>query len=44
MMAVFVGDSAYISNFDTPRRDNRDDNGKTALGGIGASIARITPN
>jgi len=35
--------SAYISNFDTPRRDNMDTNGQTALDGIGASIARITP-
>ncbi|HEX9444945.1 MAG TPA: SMP-30/gluconolactonase/LRE family protein [Candidatus Binatia bacterium] len=40
---VFVGDTAYISNNDTPRRDNMDANGKTALDGIGASIARITP-
>ena len=40
---VFVGDTAYIANFDTPRRDNMDANGKTALDGIGASIARITP-
>jgi sugar lactone lactonase YvrE len=40
---VFVGETAYISNFDTPRRDNLDANGKTALDGIGASIAQITP-
>ena len=40
---VFVGDAAYIANFDTPRRDNMDANGKTALDGTGASIARITP-
>jgi sugar lactone lactonase YvrE len=40
---VFVGDTAYIANFDTPRRDNMDANGKTALDGTGASIARITP-
>jgi sugar lactone lactonase YvrE len=40
---VFVGETAYISNFDTPRRDNMDANGKTALDGIGASIAQITP-
>jgi sugar lactone lactonase YvrE len=40
---VFVGDTAYIANFDTPRRDNMDANGKTALDGIGASIAQITP-
>ena len=40
---VFVGNIAYISNYDTPRRDNMDASGKTALDGIGASIARITP-
>lgn len=40
---VFVGDTGYVANFDTPRRDNIDANGKTALDGIGASIARITP-
>jgi sugar lactone lactonase YvrE len=40
---VFVGNTAYITNFDTPRRDNMDANGKTALDGIGASIAQITP-
>jgi sugar lactone lactonase YvrE len=40
---VFVGETAYIANFDTPRRDNLDGNGKTALDGIGASIAQITP-
>jgi sugar lactone lactonase YvrE len=40
---VFVGDTGYVANFDTPRRDNMDANGKTALDGIGASIARITP-
>jgi sugar lactone lactonase YvrE len=40
---VFVGDIAYINNFDTPRRDNLDANGKTALDGIGASIVQITP-
>jgi sugar lactone lactonase YvrE len=39
---VFVGNTAYIANFDTPRRDNMDDNGKTARDGIGASIAQIT--
>ena len=39
---VFVGDTAYIANYDTPRRDNMDANGKTALDGIGASIAQIT--
>jgi sugar lactone lactonase YvrE len=40
---VFVGNTAYISNFDTPRRDNMDANGETARDGIGASIAQITP-
>jgi sugar lactone lactonase YvrE len=40
---VFVGDTAYISNYDTPRRDNLDANGKSALDGIGASIAQILP-
>src|SRR5688572_19336939 len=40
---VFVGDTGYVANFDTPRRDNMDANGKTALDGAGASIARITP-
>jgi sugar lactone lactonase YvrE len=40
---VFVGDTAYIANYDTPRGDNSDANGKTALDGIGASIAQITP-
>ena len=40
---IFVGNTAYIANFDTPRRDNMDENGKTARGGIGASIAQITP-
>jgi sugar lactone lactonase YvrE len=40
---VFVGNTAYVSNFDTPRRDNMDANGETARDGIGASIAQITP-
>jgi sugar lactone lactonase YvrE len=40
---VFVGDTAYISNYDTPRRDNLDANGKSAIDGIGASIAQILP-
>ena len=40
---VFVGNIAYISNYDTPRRDNMDASGKTALDGIGASVAWITP-
>jgi sugar lactone lactonase YvrE len=40
---VFVGGTGYIANFDTPRRDNMDANGKSALDGIGASIAQIAP-
>ncbi len=40
---VFVGERGYISNYDTPRRDNLDANGLTARDGIGASIAQIAP-
>ena len=40
---VFVGDRGYVSNFDTPRRDNMDANGLTARDGVGASIVQITP-
>ena len=40
---VFVGDRGYVSNFDTPRRDNMDANGQTARDGIGASIVQIAP-
>jgi sugar lactone lactonase YvrE len=40
---VFVGGTAYIANYDTPRRDNLDANGKSALDGIGASIVQISP-
>ena len=40
---VFVGNTAYISNFDTPRRDNLAADGKTSIDGIGASIVQITP-
>ncbi|HXG53128.1 MAG TPA: SMP-30/gluconolactonase/LRE family protein [candidate division Zixibacteria bacterium] len=40
---VFVGGTAYVSNFDVPRRDNLDSSGKTALDGIGASVAMIVP-
>jgi len=40
---VFVGNTAYVSNFDTPRRDNLAADGKTSIDGIGASIAQITP-
>ena len=39
---VFVGKTAYISNFDVPRRVNMDANGTTARDGIGASVAQIT--
>ena len=38
---VFVGTTAYVVNFDTPRRDNLDANGTTAKDGVGASIAQI---
>ncbi len=40
---VFVGNTGYISNNDTPRRDNMAADGKTSLDGIGASIVQITP-
>jgi sugar lactone lactonase YvrE len=40
---VFVGSTAYVNNFDTPRRDNLAADGKTSLDGIGASIVQITP-
>lgn len=40
---VFVGNRAYIANFDVPRRDNMDADGTTARGGVGASIAQIVP-
>jgi sugar lactone lactonase YvrE len=40
---VFVGNTGYISNSDTPRRDNVAADGKTSLDGIGASIAQVTP-
>ena len=39
---VFVGDTAYVANFDTPRRVNTDAEGGTARDGIGASIAKIS--
>ena len=39
---VFVGKTAYVSNFDVPRRDNMDANGVTAKDGIGASVAQIS--
>jgi sugar lactone lactonase YvrE len=38
---VFVGATAYVSNFDTPRRDNLAADGKTSIDGIGASIIKI---
>jgi sugar lactone lactonase YvrE len=38
---VFVGATAYVSNFDTPRRDNLAADGKTSMDGIGASIIKI---
>ena len=40
---VFVGSTAYVVNFDVPRRDNMDANGTTAKDGVGASIAQIKP-
>jgi sugar lactone lactonase YvrE len=39
---VFVGNTGYISNYDTPRGDNVAADGKTSIDGIGASIAQIT--
>ena len=39
---VFVGSTAYVANFDVPRRDNFDASGMTAKDGVGASIAQIT--
>jgi sugar lactone lactonase YvrE len=40
---VFVGDTGYVANFDTPRRVNLDGGSTTtAHEGIGASIARVT--
>lgn len=38
---VFTRGVGYVANFDVPRRVNMDANGKTALDGIGASIARL---
>ena len=40
---VFVGNTAYVNNYRHAPRDNMDANGKTAIDGIGASIAQITP-
>jgi len=39
---VFVGGTAYVSNFDTPRRDNLSADG-SSIDGIGASIVKIEP-
>ncbi|MSP37649.1 MAG: SMP-30/gluconolactonase/LRE family protein [Deltaproteobacteria bacterium] len=38
---VFVDGTAYVSNFDTPRRDNLAADGKSSVDGIGASIVKI---
>jgi sugar lactone lactonase YvrE len=38
---VFIGGTAYVSNFDTARRDNLAADGKTSIDGIGASIIKI---
>ena len=38
---VFIGATAYVSNFDTPRRNNLAADGKTSIDGIGASIIKI---
>lgn len=40
---VLVGANAYVSNFDTPRRDNLAADGKSSIDGIGASIIKIEP-
>jgi sugar lactone lactonase YvrE len=40
---VFIDGVAYVSNFDTPRRDNLAADGKTSIDGIGASIIKIEP-
>jgi sugar lactone lactonase YvrE len=40
---VFVGDTGYVANFDTPRRVNLDPGSTTtARAGIGASIVRLS--
>lgn len=39
---AFVGNRAYVSNFDVARRDNLDASGAAARDGVGASIAVIT--
>ena len=40
---VFVGQRAYITNFDVPRRDNLDASGTTSRDGVGASIVVMAP-
>ncbi|MBM4263498.1 MAG: SMP-30/gluconolactonase/LRE family protein [Deltaproteobacteria bacterium] len=40
---VIVDNTVYVSNFDTPRRDNLAADGKTSIDGIGASIVKIEP-
>jgi len=40
---VFIDATAYVSNFDTPRRDNLAADGETSLDGVGASIVKIEP-
>ena len=40
---VIIEATAYVSNFDTPRRDNLAADGKTSIDGIGASIIKIEP-
>lgn len=39
--AAGIGGAAYVSNFDTARRDNLAADGKTSIDGIGASIIKI---
>jgi len=38
---VFVGNSAYITNYDTPRRDNMDANGQAAKDGMALPSPRL---
>lgn len=38
---VFVGQTAYVPNFDVPRRDNLDAGANTSRSGVGASIVRV---
>ncbi len=40
---VFIGATAYVSNFGKARRDNLSVDGKTPSDGIGASIIKIEP-